>query len=81
MDFAMNNIIKKPYEISVWEDVPAFLVTLSKDGEVIEEQYYEDSLADFSNPDGAIADVKQFFKERKICTIGSDTMTSSLRAI
>ena len=77
----MNNIIKKPYEISVWEDVPAFLVILSKDGEVIEEQYYEDSLADFSNPDGAIADVKQFFKERKICTIGSDTMTSSLRAI
>ena len=45
----MENILKKPYEISVWED---FTPT----------------------------DDKQFYQERKLLIIGSDTMTSKAKA-
>ena len=45
----MENILRKPYEISVWED---FTPT----------------------------DDKQFYQERKLLTIGSDTMTSKAKA-
>jgi hypothetical protein len=65
-------IIKKPYEISLWEDILVFVVTRA-DG-IIEE--YENSI-----PETAIGTVTaQYYKERKICTIGSDTMDTPIRA-
>jgi hypothetical protein len=64
-------IIKKPYEISLWEDVLTFVV--DNEGVITE---YEESL------EGAIGTViAQYYKERKICVIGSDTMDTPIRAM
>ena len=66
------DIIKKPYEISLWEDVLVFVVTRA-DGIVTE---YENSL-----PEGVSGQVTaQYYKERKVCIIGSDTMDTPIRA-
>lgn len=68
----MENILKKPYEISLWEDVLVFVVTRA-DGVVTE---YEGSI-----PEDAIGSVTaQYYKEKKICIIGSDTMSTPVRA-
>ena len=62
---------KKPYEISLWEDVLTFVV--DNEGVITE---YEESL------EGAIGTViAQYYKERKICTIGSNTMDTPIRAV
>lgn len=64
--------IKKPYEISLWEDILTFVVKDSS-GKIIE---YESSI-----PEGATGSViAQYYKERKICIIGSDTMDTPIRA-
>ena len=63
-------LIKKPYEISLWEDVLTFVV---KNGNYITE--YEESL------EGTVGQViAQYYKERLICIIGSDTMDTPIRA-
>lgn len=63
-------LLKKPYEISLWEDVLTFVV---KNGSYITE--YEESL------EGAVGQViAQYYKERLICIIGSDTMDTPIRA-
>lgn len=63
-------LFKKPYEISLWEDVLTFVV---KNGNYITE--YEESL------EGAVGQViAQYYKERLICVIGSDTMDTPIRA-
>lgn len=63
-------LLRKPYEISLWEDVLTFVV---KNGEYINE--YEESL------EGVIGQVvAQYYKERLICVIGSDTMDTPIRA-
>ena len=63
--------LKKPYEISLWEDVLTFVV---QNGEYIVE--YEESL------DGAVGQViAQYYKERLICIIGSNTMDTPIRAM
>jgi hypothetical protein len=63
-------LFKKPYEISLWEDVLTFVV---KNGNYITE--YEESL------EGAVGQViAQYYKERLICIIGSDTMDTPIRA-
>ena len=67
------DIIKKPYELSLWEDILVF-VTKDANGN---ESTYEKKLPE--NFEGEI--LAQYFKERKICIIGSDTMTSPIRAI
>ena len=58
----MNNIFNKPYEISLWEDVLTFVVQ-GADG--ITE--YEEKIP--SEASGQV--IAQYFKERKICVIGS----------
>ena len=63
-------LLRKPYEISLWEDVLTFVV---KNGNYISE--YEESLED------AVGQViAQYYKERLICVIGSDTMDTPIRA-
>ena len=60
-------ILKKPYEISLWEDI---LVFVYENGAITEEKI----------EDGHGPVVNQYYKERKICIIGSDTMDTPLRA-
>ena len=61
------SIAKKPYEISLWEDVLTFVY---EDGYVSEEKIVSGH--------GAVK--AQYYNERKICIIGSDTMNTPLRA-
>ena len=66
-------ILKSPYEISLWEDVLVFVVEAG-DSSITE---YERSL-----PEDAQGQVKaQYYKEKKICVIGSDTSESPIRAV
>jgi len=79
----MDNMFNKPYEISLWEDYLNFEVSfLNENNEVIRIENYEDILPDFTieNPEGYKTSIVQFYKERKICIIGSDTMNTPLRA-
>jgi hypothetical protein len=68
----MSNIIRKPYEISLWDDILVFVVE-GPDGALVEYEKYI--------PTEATGPVKaQYYKERKLCVIGSDTMESPARA-
>ena len=63
----MNKGLKKPYEISLWDDV---LVWVGESG----KEYFD------------VTEMKetldyQYYKEIKLCTIGSDSMQSQNRAI
>lgn len=62
------SVIKKPYEISLWEDILTFVYQdgTTSEGKVI-------------NGHGAVT--AQYYKERKICIIGSDTMDTPIRAV
>ena len=63
----MENLFKKQYEISLWEDVLSFV--------------YEDGTISEGTIIGEHGTVTaQFFKERKICVIGSDSMDAPVRA-
>jgi hypothetical protein len=59
--------IRKPYEISLWEDI---LTIKYEDGSETEDT--------IENGHGPV--VAQYYKERKICIIGSDTMDTPIRA-
>ena len=59
--------IKKPYEISLWEDI----LTI---------KYEDGSETEGSIETGHGPVVAQYYKERKICIIGSDTMDTPIRA-
>lgn len=60
-------IIKKPYELSLWEDVLTFVYA---DGTESEEKIIDNH--------GAV--VAQYYKERQLCIIGSDSMNTPIRA-
>ena len=60
-------ILKKPYEISLWEDILTFIY---QDGTETE--------GSIENGHGPV--INQYYKERKICIIGSDTMDTPIRA-
>lgn len=79
----MANIIKKPYEISLWDEILVFRIECFDENEnslgVIEK---ERSLANFEPIEGtASTEVVQYYKERKIAIIGSDTMNTPIRAV
>lgn len=77
----MSNLINRPYEISLWEDVLTFAVSFYNEvGTFIKKQEYYGSLANFENPEGYLTQTEQYYKEQKICIIGSDTMTTPIRA-
>jgi hypothetical protein len=61
------SITKKPYEISLWEDT---LVFVGASGE---------NYIDITKAEEEI--VAQYYKETRLCTIGSDTMDSPARAV
>ena len=62
------DIFKKPYELSLWEDVLTFIYEdeFESEGEII-------------NGHGKV--VTQYYQERKICIIGSNTMDTPIRVI
>ena len=60
-------ILKKPYEISLWEDI---LVFIGKSGALYE---------DITKANEEI--VNQYYKEVRLCTIGSNTMESLARCV
>ena len=64
----MNNILKKPYEISLWDDVLTFVdINGNKsEGEIT------------SNLSTIAA---QYYQEKKLCIIGSNTMSAPIRAV
>ena len=62
------SILKKPYEISLWKDV---LVFVYEDGETTDEKIVS----------GHGAVVAQYYDERKMFIIGSDTMDTPMRAM
>ena len=77
----MSKKLIKPYELSLWEEVLVFVVSFYNEvGAFIKKVEYEGSLEDFENPEGYLTEVNQYYKERKICTIGSDVMSSPMRA-
>ena len=61
-------IIKKPYEISLWEDILTFKYSDGYTSEVADEEGH-----------GSI--IAQYYKERKMCIIGSDIMDTPIRAV
>jgi hypothetical protein len=60
-------VFKKPYEISLWEDRLTFVDTSMKE--------YESFV-----PEGVTV-ATSYYRERKICIIGSHTLASPARAI
>lgn len=79
----MENIIRKPYEISLWDDDLTFKVDYyDKDnGELVDTKEYIGSLANFEEIENTTTKVTQYYKERKICIIGSNTMDTPIRAV
>lgn len=78
----MSNIIRKPYEISLWDDILVFVIDCFNDNdELLETITLEKSMENFEPPEGTKnTKVSQYYKERKLCVIGSDTMESPARA-
>lgn len=77
----MENILRKPYEISLWDDDLTFKVTyLDSTGKQVAEKEYIGSLANFESIEGTTTEIVQYYKERKICVIGSNTMDTPIRA-
>ena len=78
----MNEILKKPYEISIWEDVLVFLVEYyDEESKLVDTREYEHSLENFEEIEGTTTQISQYYKEQKLCIIGSDTLDSPVRAI
>lgn len=63
----MENLVKLPYEISLWDDR---LTLVTEDGR---------ELSGFVNSEEKI--VGQYYKEHKLCVIGSNTMESSFGVV
>ena len=64
----MENILRKPYEISLWNDDLTF-------------EYEDGAISIGKIIEGHGAVVAQYYKERKICVIGSNTMDTPIRAV
>lgn len=77
----MDFILKKPYEISLWDDDLVFRVKYFKNGSLLKEKEYIGSLKDFESIDGTTTEIVQYYKERKICVIGSSSMNTPIRAV
>ena len=77
----MDFILKKPYEISLWDDDLVFRVRYFKNGSLLKEKEYIGSLKDFETISGTTTEIVQYYKERKICVIGSSSMNTPIRAV
>lgn len=69
------SILRKPYELSLWDEKLCLKLAMA-DG--TEKDCYPE---DYANVTGQISSIKyQFYKEQRLATIGSDTMTAPWRA-
>ena len=69
------SILKKPYEISIWDDVLVFKIR--KERATVDE----DILPEEAEKIGKYELKYQYYKEKKIAIIGSDTMSAPWRAV
>ena len=63
------DLFKKPYEISLWEDKLVFVGASGTSYEDIEKEKPEEEI------------IGQYYKEVKLCIIGSNTMDSQSRCV
>ena len=79
----MENIIRKPYEISLWDDDLTFKVDYydKNSGKLVDTKEYIGSLTNLEEIENTTTEVTQYYKERKICIIGSNTMDTPIRAV
>lgn len=76
-----SNILKKPYEISIWDDILVFEVEITLDGSVTTEVIRPDEVDTKIPPNASFKVLRQFYKENKIAIIGSDNMSAPWRAV
>ena len=72
----MSNILKQPYEISIWEEELVFEILI--DGESSSRVILPQEAASIGKP---FTLQKQYYREKKIAIIGSDTMSAPWRAV
>lgn len=79
----MANTIKKPYEISLWDEILVFRVEcFDANGESLGVIEKEKNLEGFEPLEGTKTTTTiQYYKERKIAIIGSNTMDTPIRAV
>ena len=78
----MADIFKKPYEISLWKEVLIFETKcFDKNGNLIKTVIDEEKMRQEWPEGTAVTEVVQYYKERKIAIIGSDTMNTPVRAV
>lgn len=80
----MYDVLRKPYEVSLWDDVPAWVVLL--EGETTPVEYvgsYVGARPVVGNQYNGkeIIAVKQYLKEEKICVIGANDMEAQGRIV
>lgn len=78
-------ILKKPYEISIWEDSLVRIIKRYNNENGIKGDYIDTVIVptyeDFDNFEGYITEIDgQYYDEKKLAVIGSNTMTAPFRA-
>lgn len=86
----MSNIQKKPYEISLWEDVNVFSVsngktTIEYEGklpgtEQMDKDFGEGQVDEKTFVERSKKEIFQYYTERKLCVIGSNSMNTPIQA-
>lgn len=66
--------LKKPYEISIWEDRPTWAISTGEDILILDKEQYDPEI--YKNNIK-----KQFLKERKLCVIGAHDMEAQGRCV
>ena len=76
------SILKKPYEISIWDDVLVFDIKYVDEnkGEIIVKGITPNEAKKYSDFTNYSVE-KQYYKEKKIAIIGSNTMSAPWRAV
>lgn len=80
----MSNIQKKPYEISLWEDVNVFSVsngkqTIEYEGKLPGTEKMDEDFGEDANSRSE-KEIFQYYTERKLCVIGSNSMNTPIQA-
>lgn len=81
----MSNILKKPYEISLWEDVNVFSVTngttmVEYIGKLPSTEQMDKDFNEEQDNERSKKEIFQYYSERKLCVIGSNTMNTPIQA-
>ncbi len=85
----MSNIKKRPYEISLWEDVNVFSVsngekTVEYNGKLpgtgqMDKDFNEGQINENTFVERSKKEIFQYYSERKLCVIGSNSMNTPIQ--